>query len=320
MNLSMSGMFSSVKHDVVNRQLSRSANANGRVYDPTSSAQKSNHETDKQAEENATWFFEYKALLNSKLTTLTTALTSAYTTDLDSSMSDTSWGKNAMQGITGQQISATNTNPILDPGAARTAVSYFRRYGFNPTDDTAVDIYGTGTTKSENASFNLTLVGANNDATYHPGWAPASAINYPIPPTTNPTISGTPTFLSGGSNTQPLVLDQLMIHYTDSKQNKYVNDKDVYGRTAEDVEADDDPTRRDYKDVGNQFEKTLYKFFAKPENYDLLRFGFFDNLYIVGTSSLATGSQVQGSIRLDFDKENYVIKIVQERFSAFFHS
>lgn len=322
MNLSMSGMFSSVKHDVVNRQLSRSANANGRVYDPTSSAQKSNHETDKQAEENATWFFEYKALLNSKLTTLTTALTSAYTTDLDSSMSDTSWGKNAMQGLTGSRDNP-NDNPKIDPGAARTAVSYFKKYGFAPTyvpTPSGQDIYGTASTLASNtASFTMTLAGAtatipNPDAPDPNPWT--GVTNAVI----NQTISGTTTFLSGGSgagDAQKIVLDQLLIHTKDSRNNKYVNNKDGF---AEKVEEDDTTTISNYKDVGNQFEKTLFKFFSKPENYDLLKFGFFDNLYIVGTSSLATGSQVQGSIKLEFDKEKYIVKIVQERFSAFFHT
>ncbi|MFN8577409.1 MAG: hypothetical protein U0354_11170 [Candidatus Sericytochromatia bacterium] len=86
MNLSTSGMVANFRQDIVGRQLSVSANSGASIYYPTSSAIKSNHETDKQAEENATWFFEYKALLNSKLTTLTTALTSAYTADLDASM------------------------------------------------------------------------------------------------------------------------------------------------------------------------------------------------------------------------------------------
>lgn len=326
MNLSMSGMVSGFKQDVVNKQLARSAYTGGKVYDPTSSAQKSNHETDKQAEENATWFFEYKALLNSKLTTLTTALTSAYTTDLDAAMGSVdTWGKNAMQGITGKPIAAgTNPNLEIDPGAARTAVSYFRRFGFDPQKDTTVDIYGNASARAENASFNLLLQGATSTIPTPPGnpWG-ATVVN------PGAVVSGTPTFLSGGSGSgsAQVVLDQLLIHTLDPKYNKYVNNKDrtvsnpsAFTLKPEQVEIDDTTAVTNYKDVGNQLEKTLFKFFAKPENYDLLKFGFFDNLYVVGTSSLATGSQVQGSIKLEFDKEKYVIKIIQERFSCFFHS
>lgn len=319
MNLSTSGMLSSFRQDVVGRQLSRAANSGGKIYDPTSLAQKSNHETDKQAEENATWFFEYKALLNSKLTTLTTALTSAYTTDLDASMTNSSaaWGgKNAMQGITGTQRDlyggdGINDTTVIDPGAARTTDAYFNGFGFGRTavvSGTAINgPYGTTTTEADSISLRMDLTSSVSGAAYT---------------NANARIVGTTTFLSGGSSAdKPLIVDRLNINLADNKQNDYANVK-----TASQIVNPYPSSIEQNKNIGNNVELTLYKFFSKPENYDLIRFGLMDDLYIVGTSSLATGSQIQGSLSLRYtnlDPANNPVSYIemkQERYSCFFHS
>lgn len=363
MNLSTSGMLANFRQDIVSRQLSVSANSGASIYYPTSSAIKSNHETDKQAEENATWFFEYKALLNSKLTTLTTALTSAYTTDLDASMTKTDlarWGsKNAMQGITGvmkdvfPMIDTNGDNipdtsvpdgiaetPSIDPGAARTTDAYFHTFGYyNPsalaTDVTNVQysasvpanvrdkLFGVGTPGLEavNTSYSMSRLRSNGGATLN-GGTTLSIINDNL-------VSGTTTFTSAGSSTEaPLVLDRLFIDLKDNKNNDYHNVKTATHRVTpypDSIEQN--------KSIGNNLELTLYKFFSKPENYDLIKFGLMDDLYIVGTSSLATGSQIQGSISLRYIAQSKVpahagninayqsyIEIKQERYSCFFHS
>lgn len=322
MNLTSSGLLSSARQDVVNRQLSNMA-ATGTVYDQTSKAKVSNHETDKQAEDNATWFFEYKALLNSKLTTLTTSLTSAYTTDLDASMGLqlAVWGgKTAMQGITGNSIIAGSPN--LDAGAARTAYGYLT--GF--------------TTMSENGAGAKGKVGTPSDATWRGDSASSSSQTASViilpDQTQSDGITGTTTFVNSSS----FVLDNLHIDFKDTAPTKtgstvipigsagatgnyYDNDKDaatVERNILDEYNAADGSSN--FQKIGNNFEMTLFKFFAKPENFDLLRFGLFDNLYIVGTSSLATGSQVQGSVSLTWDNNNGKIVIKQERFAAFYHS
>lgn len=325
MNLSSSGMASMFKQDVVSRQLFRSASSGGKVYDPTSAAQKSNHEIDKQAEENATWFFEYKALLNSKLTTLTTTLTSAYTTDLDAAMAKTDplWNnRNAMQGITGTRDGSGNT--IIDPGAMRTAYSYLRTYGINVTSPpnaagspypAGTDWSGYGTdantpTVAASFTFNGTLNGTTG-VDQDPGTAGAQ---------TNITnkVQGTTSFLTGSE----IALERLEIDLRDAKNNDYTNAKTAWSGYPENIA----PGKR----ISNNLQLSLYRFFSKPENYDLLRFGLMDNLYVVGTSSLATGSQIQGSLSLKYqidtkgtasaaDDEAY-IEVRQERFSCFFHS
>lgn len=289
MNLSTAGMLQSARQDVVARQLSTTASGGGATFDPTSKARISNHETDKQAEDNATWFFEYRALLNSKLTTLTTALTSAYTTDMDASMGfqGHSWGsKNAMQGITGGK----NGNvTYVDPGAARTAFAYFKTFG-NSVNVTNVSAVWNGTTATP----------ATEGATATVEFISNSVTN---------SVTGTTTFLTGGAST--FLLDELFIDQTNTANNVFSHTKanaiSVAGITTG-------------KKVGNQFELTLYKFFARPENLDLLRLGLFTNVFVVGTSSLPTGSQVQGSLKLDYDQNTGKIRCTQERYAAFFHS
>lgn len=305
MNLSSSGMASLFKQDVVSRQLSRSASSGGKIFDPTSSAQKSNHETDKQAEENATWFFEYKALLNSKLTTLTTALTSAYTTDLDATMArtDPSWnggatntGKNAMQGITGSSSGTTGT--IIDPGAFRTAWSYLDKFGL------AGKVYSNNVLETNNKLWQ-----GDNDEAASSTYTGEMKVNG-----VTGSMQGTTTFLTGAE----MELDALRIDMRDPLVNDFVNTK-----STTQLVNPYPPNVAPNKQISNNLELTLYKFFSQPENYDLLRFGMLDNLYIVGTSSLATGSQVQGSLSLRFEAgltDLSKIRIKQERFSCFFHS
>jgi hypothetical protein len=314
MNLSTSGLLFSAKQDVVQRQLATTAQATGFTYDPTSKAKVSNHETDKQSEDNATWFFEYRALLNSKLTTLVTSLTSAYTTDMDASMGAQSnakitypWGtKNAMQGITGQKDASNAT--IVDPGSARTAYAYFNTYGFA----TAVS-----------SPLSLPATPSGTPA----GWAGDDYESSPSGTTVSLTstssgskVEGTSTFLTGGNSN--FLLDNLQINFTNTSQNSYSSN-----RLAGTIITS--PGVLSGAKVGNNLEMALYKFFAKPENFDILRFGLFQDVFIVGTSSLPTGSQVQGSIRLNYEVPSVttdplfnksVIRVTQERYAAFFHS
>ena len=330
MNLTQAGLSTSFSLDATNRQLSNSAVSNV-SFDPTSKARVSAHETDRQAEDNATWYFEYRALLNSKLTTLITSLTSAYTTDLDASMSSkdpNGSNKNSMQGLTGYvpPVSATypsGTRPFVDPGAGRTAVSYLLGYGEMATNVVppaiaTVDWAGSDTVISDPSA--------------------SLAINYTAAGNTS-SMAGTTTFLSGGNanftldtlhvNMDPYNfapdttgakargMGALLANYNYYDNNK-TNPLSSYERTSI-VANSTDPVRTS-RDIGNNLEFTLYKFFERPENLDLIRFGFFKDVYVVGTSSLPTGSQVQGSLSMDWDQATGTIGIKQERYAAFFHS
>lgn len=294
MNLSQAGLVATIRQDIVSRQLSNMASSKGNTFDPTSGAKKSNHETDKQSEDNATWVFEYRALLNSKLTTLTTSLTTAYTTDMDAAMGakDAAWGngKNAMQGLTGVK-SATNTT-LIDPGAARSTYSYL--YTWTNADPSGA--WGTSDWKG-NSSNDVADEGASGSMSLG-----------------GQTITGTTTFMAGGN--VDFVLDRLNVNLNNTLQNTYVSPKRDPLTYADDVLLSSTGTER----VGNNFERTLYKFFSRPENLDILRFGLFKDVYVVGTSSLPTGSQMQGSLSLNWDSAAGQIKVVQERFACFYHS
>lgn len=296
MNLSQAGLVATIRQDIVSRQLSSTAATKGNTFDPTSGAKKSNHETDKQSEDNATWVFEYRALLNSKLTTLITSLTTAYTTDMDASMgynNDPLWGsKNAMQGVTGAKT-ATNTT-IIDPGAARSTYAYLKTWintpatipqGWATGNWTGDSTTGANSAADEGASGRMTL-GASN-------------------------ISGTTTFMSGGDVS--FLLDRLNVNLSNTLQNNYLSTKSA-------PLTDTLISNPAFAQVGNNFERTLYKFFARPENLDILRFGLFKDVYVVGTSSLPTGSQMQGSLSLNWDNTNGLVRIVQERYACFYHS
>ena len=328
MNISNAGLFSSSGRDIVNVQLSSIASASG--FQPPSKTQKSLHETDKQAEDNATWVFEYRALLNSKLTTLVTALTSAYTTDLDSAMGRNDsggfatvfpWGgKPAMQGITGDI--SNGTQPKVDPGAARTTFGYLASFGQITTAYTNPNStlwYGSGAAgAAEGQSFAIT------HSYTQPPPVPVTPPVIPIPITPAATAipfgSGTTTFISSGSS---IMLDELAVDFTDTTQNRYLSTK--HNAFIDNIEDIDDIIRASNKgprftNTSNNLERSLIKFFQRPENLDILRFGLFKDVYVVGTSSLPTGSQVQGSISLNWNQSVGRVGISQERFACFYHT
>jgi len=303
MNITSSGMMSTYRSSdsITNTLKSTSL---------TSKAKQSLHEMDKQAEENSTYLYEYKALLNSKLTTLTTALTSAYTTDLDSCMGAVAGGsvsfvKSAMHGITGTLN--TDGETIIDPGAARTAKAYFEKWanGSALTISTGTDttIYGTSTTQSQSVSAGFT---------WNPGGTiPASLVGGKVSGTTT-IINAVNTDKSTSDAGNPLTVDEMSIDFVMNNQNttSFINTKQ--SQIGGDTLAG--------KNIGNQFELTLYNFFSKKENHDVIKFGLFDNIYVSGTSSLPTGSQVQGALSVAWDQDTGKVIITQQKFSAFFHS
>ncbi len=331
MNLTQAGLSTSFALDQVNRQLSNGATS-GVSYDPLSKTRVSAHETDKQAEDNATWYFEYRALLNSKLTTLITSLTSAYTTDMDAAMGSqaggTVWGaKAAMQGITGVKLVATDPAQI-DPGAARTTFAYLSGFTIaNPAAGASIAMSPTGA-----LDWKGSFVTSSDQS------ASAKAEFRDTAGTLKGSITGTTTFMSGGAS--DLVVDQLRVNmdpftqppvslsaaitYADTfatyKINKFDNDKSTKLSSYDRQTTTTNDYAQNYRGIGNNFEYSLYKFFERPENLDLIRFGLFKDVYVVGTSSLPTGSQTQGSLSLDWDAVNQKIVIKQERYACFFHS
>ncbi|MEK7432319.1 MAG: hypothetical protein AABZ74_04240 [Cyanobacteriota bacterium] len=330
MNLTQAGLSTSFALDQVNRQLSNGATS-GVSYDPLSKTRVSAHETDKQAEDNATWYFEYRALLNSKLTTLITSLTSAYTTDMDAAMGSQDngvlWGaKAAMQGITGVKLVATDPAQI-DPGAARTTYAYLSGFTADATGASALTMTPVGALDWKGDFVTSSDQSASSKAVFNNTLG-----------VTKGSITGTTTFMSGGASdfvvdqlrinmdpfTQPPASLSAAINYADTfatyKINKFDNNKSNKLSSYDRQTSTTNDYAQNYRGIGNNFEYSLYKFFERPENLDLIRFGLFKDVYVVGTSSLPTGSQTQGSLSLDWDAVNQKVVIKQERYACFFHS
>lgn len=358
MNITQSGLISSSRLDFTSNVLyTRAAGLASPTsmpsFVPTRDEIKSNHETDKQNEDNTTWFLEYKALLNSKLTTLITSLTNAYTTDLDAAMGtphsslSLPWKKQNMQGETGSIYWIDNDNngtgdvkkTMLDPGAMRSTFAYIRTFNSEITQtggyvkDVAMPpppTTGLGTGDDNNGSWYkdyepdpTTKIAANlnNNTEVQPG------TYYIRTPNLSRTLDGDTTqseYLDGFSGTTTFVtgtsfeLDRLEVNLNNVLGNTSLQPTYIVSKIDK-PGLENDPQYQG-KNIGNNFLLTLYKFFERPENIDLLRFDMFKDVYVVGTSSLPTGSQMQGSIKLDWDKSNGYISIRQERFAAFYHS
>lgn len=322
MNITQSGLITSSRLDFTSNALYTRASSSSSSFMPTRDEAKSNHETDKQNEDNTTWFLEYKALLNSRLTTLITTLTNAYTTDLDSAMGTPSiampWGsKSTMQGDTGSLYdhdgnAATAMKGMLDPGAMRASYAYISTFNSG--------IASTSVTPANaNSWYQSYGVSLTNNTEVQPG---SYSIAYPDPPNGGADVSGAFTGTTTFVTSKPFELDRMEVNISVLNQASSSPSLPTYTVTKTDKPGMD-PVYNG-KQIGNNFPLSLYKFFEKPENMDLLRFGMFKDVYVVGTSSLPTGSQMQGSISLNWvtpsGTTNGYISLQQERFAAFYHS
>lgn len=336
MNITQSGLITSSRLDFTSSSLYTRAASGGSFFIPTRDEIKSNHETDKQNEDNTTWFLEYKALLNSKLTTLITSLTSAYVTDLDAAMGTPSknlnlgWSKKQnMQGNTGEYYTvppnSQNKKVVLDPGAMRTSFAYIKTFNKDIASSYVRDLAlnvptGLGLGDDNNGSWYKSISeDPSNNTQEQPG---TYYIRVPNFKKTIDNISGESEYLDGFSGTttfitgSPFELERLQVSLNNTIGNASLRPTYIITK----IDKDGLETQYMGRNIGNNFLLTLYKFFERPENIDLLKFDMFKDVYVVGTSSLPTGSQVQGSISLNWNSQGGYISIQQERFAAFYHS
>jgi len=332
MNITQSGLITSSRLDFTSSSLYTRAASGGSSFIPTRDEIKSNHETDKQNEDNTTWFLEYKALLNSKLTTLITSLTSAYVTDLDAAMGTPSkklnldWDKQNMQGNTGEYYMVGSQRKVaLDPGAMRTTFAYIKTFNKDITSSYVRDLAlstttGLGGGDDNNGSwYKSILEHLSNNTQEQPGTYYIRVPNFKrtidsisIEKEYLDGFSGTTTFVTGS----PFELERLQVSLNNTIGNTSLRPTYIITK----IDKDGLETQYVGRNIGNNFLLTLYKFFERPENIDLLKFDMFKDVYVVGTSSLPTGSQVQGSISLNWNSQGGYISIQQERFAAFYHS
>jgi hypothetical protein len=225
-----------------------------------------------------------------------------------------------MQGKTGEFYFDNNNakKTMLDPGAMRSTFAYIKTFNsnINPNNNDVKDAINGGGDDNNGSWYKDYGQSLTDNTEVQPGTYYISYDTGPSNPSKPDTkmdaFSGTTTFVTSTD----FELDRLQVNLNNivgvaSLQPTYVVTK------ADKAELD---PQYQGKKIGNNFLLTLYKFFERPENIDLLRFDMFKDVYVVGTSSLPTGSQMQGSISLNWDSQNGFIKIKQERFAAFYHS
>lgn len=287
--------------DVHNMRLARTATgmsspSGGYLWDPTTRSILKREETDKQNDDNLTFLFEYRALLNSRVQTLITQLSNALASDLDIAMNATNakWGSDrpAMNGL--------STNTLEDAGAARTAYNYLTGWlttatapslagTMNPATAVSMsfDDQGGGTTPTLNARGTAAIVTAQTGQAI-------DTLNI------QNLYSGNPSFLYNNIDADNNGLDNRL------------NDSFNGPLGAAAIQAR----------AKNLLEKVLYDAVSSIEYKAVLSSGLFKNLVVAASSSLPTGSQAQASFELTYhgSQEGGYVTINIDKLTCFYHS
>lgn len=290
--------------DVHNQRLTRTAtgmgSANGGfIWNPTTRAILKKEETDKQNDDNLTFLFEYRALLNSRVQTLIAQLSNALASDLDIAINATNaaWGDDrpAMNGL--------STNVLQDAGAGRTAYNYLMGWfeTANITQDDALINDPVGPANPFAGEF-TGGVGVDSANTF-------GALN----------ATGTGTIVTAESGVADIMLiDNLRggnptFSYENVSSGAFNRLDDSFnsplGAAAINANAK------------NLFEKVLFDAVSSVEYRSVLSSGLFRNLVVSASSSLPSGSQIQASFNLNFEGtgEGGRIVINMDKMTAFYH-
>lgn len=306
--------------DVVDMRLTQTARAmnSSFVWNPTTKLIIKTEETDKQNDDNLTFLFEYRALLNSRLQTLITQLSNALAADLEVSMSASNTPFNdrpAMNGL--------STNNNQDAGAARTAYNFMT--GWFSTDaigtgDPAALSPGAGTSVSPNQAFAGTFSGTRNaNLAVAPFGFPAAAPTPYKDPTLN--VQGSATIVQSESKLADVLHIVNLDGVTGTPDFQFENtahtDNILQGSFSGPLGA-----AAVNAQAKSLFQKVLYDSLASVEYKPVLTSGLMKNLIISASSSLATGSQAQASFTLNYNgsRGGGAVDISLDKFTAFYHS
>lgn len=289
--------------DVHNQRLTRTATgmsstSGGFIWNPTTRAILKREETDKQNDDNLTFLFEYRALLNSRVQTLITQLSNALASDIDVAMNAT----NAAWANSRPAMNGLSTNTAQDAGAGRTAYNFLTGWFTDVTVTGPLDP-GAGNT-APGASFVLTGIGASGSLQARGTGTIVTAQAGVVVDTLNITnlYSGSPTFqyanINSANDATPL----------DNRLDDGFNGP--LGAAATSVRAK------------NLFEKVLFDSVSSIEFKPVLSSGLFKNLVIAASSSLPTGSQLQASFNLSYQgtQSGGSLSITMDKMTAFYHS
>lgn len=289
--------------DVHNQRLTRTATgmsstSGGFIWNPTTRAILKREETDKQNDDNLTFLFEYRALLNSRVQTLITQLSNALASDIDVAMNAT----NAAWGNSRPAMNGLSTNTAQDAGAGRTAYNFLTGWFTDVAVVGPLDPGGGNT--APGAAFTLTGTGASGSLQ----------------------ARGTGTIVTAQAG---VVVDTLNIAnlYSGSPTFQYANINSASDATPLDNRLDDGfngPLGAAATSVRakNLFEKVLFDSVSSIEFKPVLSSGLFKNLVIAASSSLPTGSQLQASFNLSYQgtQNGGSLSITMDKMTAFYHS
>lgn len=262
----------------------------GAVWNPTSRSILGREEIDKQNEDNLTFLFEYRALLNSRVQTVISQLSNALATDLDVAMSAANpvWGGNkpAMNG--------SSTPSAQDPGAARSTFNFLMGWKTTASDTTSAALTGSpaGIASGYNANFTGT----------------SGAIN----------VFGTATLIQANSG----IGDVLNVNFNSATAFIYSNTLNpTYNMLDDNFAGPLGASARTAK-AKCLTQKVLFDLVSSVEYRSVLTSGLFKNLVVSASSSLATGAQLQAAITLNYDgSENGGSLVIGfDKFTAFYHS
>lgn len=276
-----------------------------------------------QNEDNTTFLFEYRAYLNSQLTTLVTKLTNAVTSDLDVAMTRTTNkfnNKNNMQGKT--------DNVNMDPGAGRVAWDYLASW----RSSAAGNMSPSGATNPTAAGWPMASSGPGSWALdIRDGTLTADGVAN--------SGSGTFAVITYGNNPVGSAVpnDTFWVNYNDLNTNYYNQGGNPTGTPSPGKAAvfnvtDTGATRAA---AGNKFEEVLFRESRTAVFRSILKADLMKDLVISASSSLSTGSQVQASISLNArftnagaqaaypglpSGYNAAIDVFLNRFTSFYHT
>lgn len=298
--------------DVHNIRLTRTATgmssqSGGFIWNPTTRHILKREETDKQNDDNLTFLFEYRALLNSRVQTLITQLSNALASDLDVAMnaSNVRWGdRPAMNGKSG--------NTIQDPGAARTAYNFLMGWFSRnaPTEDDPLD--NTADPTPPSTSYISPAAVYEDRFTANLGDPdPALAVN----------ARGTASIVTAQAG---IVADKLYIRdlYSGNPTFLYNNTTSGVNNRLDDSFSGPLGAAALGAKAKNLFQKVLFETLSSIEYKAVLSSGLFKNLIISASSSLPTGSQIQASFSLNFQgtQDGGTLFCNMDKMTAFYHS
>lgn len=309
--------------DVHNQRIANTAtgmsSANGGfVWNPTTASILKKEETDKQNDDNLTFLFEYRALLNSRVQTLIAQLSNALASDLDVAMnaSNPRWEDPIQAGQGGRPaMNGKSTNTAQDAGAGRAAYNYLMGWYESSTIDgggsvDAIDNYNAnriGPAELMAGTFNGSATGVAS-----------------LTGNQNMTVGGTSSIVSAPTRH----IDTMVITNLRTGNPSYVFDNvsSDAGGTNFNVLNDsfNGPLGAAARTANakNLFQKVLFDAISSVEYRPVLSSGLFKNLVVSASSSLPTGSQLQASFNLTFqgtqEGGNMIINL--DKMTAFYKS